>query len=88
MNETIEFSLDIPSNFEGAAGAALIRAAYLFPDITFEQIGGRIHVRGARAKDESEIRKEVLYLIYRERIRADFEPFRRKALERIYGPSQ
>lgn len=82
----LHFFLEVAPDFETAVTSALVRAAYLFPELEFGRHGSRIQIQGASDKTEAAIRKELSYLIYRERVRRDFEPFRRKALARIFGP--
>jgi len=77
--------IEIASEFSDVVPAALTRIAYLFPDLSIEQTGGSLKIIAPTELDLGTIRKEIHYLLYREKIRADFAPFRKLAFDRLFG---
>lgn len=77
--------IEVPDELREAIPVALARAGYLYPEAQFRKSRGSIIASANTPKTEEMLKKEILYLLYREHIRSKFEPFRRTALKRLYG---
>lgn len=77
--------VSVPSELARSIPAAVTRASYLFPDLSFVAEKHGISVDGMSPNERSSIEKEISYILYREHIRQQYEPFRRKALSILYG---
>lgn len=80
-----KLTIDIPAALERAVEPAILRASYLFPEIEITACGSVVVVKSFDPKKRAAIEKEIKYLIYREHVRQEFAPYRKKALDRVYG---
>lgn len=80
-----KLTIDIPPALKRAIEPAILRAGYLFPEIEITADGSVIIVQSFDLKKRAAIEKEIKYLLYREHIRQEFAPYRKKALDRVYG---
>lgn len=84
-NSEDEMLVEIAPDLQDAVDGAILRAAYLFPQVSFERAGNGVKISGLPPSDAPKLKKEFSYLVYREHIRRRFEHQRRRALERLYG---
>ena len=61
---------------------AIIRLSYLYPKLNFEKKNNSIFVKGL-IEDEENIKKEVNFCVYREKIYAENLEIRKKIFEEI-----
>jgi len=59
------------------AELALVRLGYLNPKLTFKYLEHSIVVSSLDVMDEAQIRRDVLYALYREKIYAETLPMRK-----------
>jgi len=73
-----EISIVISKSFREFVESALVRLGYLFPDIEWSFDEGSSEIRaGIRGNENpNEIRKEILFQLYREKIYHDTLPIR------------
>ena len=77
-------TIEIPDSFRGYVDAAIVRAAYLFPELTIcaAEESLSVDISGLdESMDLEQIKKEFLNVLYRERIYSETLPIRRT----IYG---
>ncbi|AMY01611.1 hypothetical protein AB0V79_03955 [Mesorhizobium ciceri] len=65
-----ECVVKIPPQFEKYADAAMLRLQALYPNCRLEWKGGTISI-GSSAGIEDQLRKDILYAVYREKIYAE-----------------
>ena len=75
-------SVDIPEAFTGLIDNAILRLNYLYPDLQFSVQGSVINVQGEIDSVE-QLKKEITYLIYREKVYEEYLPIRKKIYEDI-----
>ena len=79
-------SSKIVINFDGFKNeflkAAIVRLSYLFPKIQFSIVNNSIQLEGIIENEES-IKKEVNYIVYREKIYAESLEIRKKIFDKI-----
>lgn len=80
-----KITIDVPPDLERAMEPAILRAGYLFPDIRITADGSSIVAQSFDPEESATIEKEIKYLLYREHVRQEFAPYRKKALDRVYG---
>ena len=76
------YSVDIPEAFTGLIDNAILRLNYLYPDLQFSVQGSVINVQGEIDSVE-QLKKEITYLIYREKVYEEYLPIRKKIYEDI-----
>lgn len=78
-----KFAIAVPVALRGIVDSGLARIGYLYPDIgcTFDGESGEIHVQADTDALTDELRSEILYHLYREKVFLDTLPIRR----RLYG---
>ena len=62
--------------------SAIVRLSYLFPKIQFSIVNNSIQLEGIIENEES-IKKEVNYIVYREKIYAESLEIRKKIFDKI-----
>lgn len=77
--------VDAPAAMKPSLAATAVRMSYLYPTFAIAEHDGGLSVSGVPKGDREIIKREVSYLLYREHIRGKFAPYRRKALDRVYG---
>ena len=79
-------SSKIVINFDGFKNeflkTAIIRLSYLYPKIQFSIVNNSIQLEGIIENEES-IKKEVNYIVYREKIYAESLEIRKKIFDKI-----
>ena len=79
-----KINITIPDSFIDYVEAAIVRASYLFPELTICAVkeSMKVDISGLNeSMDSEQIKKEFLNILYRERIYSETLPIRRT----IYG---
>lgn len=76
-----DFVIDIPSKFESFLDTAILRFQYLYPELELAIIGLRVNIRTPQPHSLSSLKKELLHLLYKEKIYSETLEIR-KALYR------
>lgn len=79
----INFEILLPSAFASFAPAAVQRLGYLFPTAIFHFDGDRINVEADDKCNAENLRAEVLYSVYRQKIYEETLDMRRTLLEAL-----
>lgn len=77
-----KISVDIPEAFTGLIDNAILRLNYLYPNLQFSVQGSAIKVQG-QIDSVEQMKKEITYLIYREKVYEEYLPIRKKIYENI-----
>ncbi|WP_133304820.1 hypothetical protein [Mesorhizobium sp. DCY119] len=64
-------AVEIPQQFESYVAAALLRVQVLFPALKFQQCDNGVTIHGIAVAEEGNVRKALLYAVYREKIYAE-----------------
>ena len=83
VNNTVRIA--VPANLSGFLDTALARLGYLHPMLVFERRRDEIIIIGAPSQQEAELRRDVLYALYREKIYAETLPMRQALLGAVTG---
>jgi hypothetical protein len=65
------FVVEIPPQFEKYADAAMLRLQALYPNCRLSGKGGTISIGSSGGIAEEQLRKDILYAVYREKIYAE-----------------
>ncbi|MDC6483294.1 hypothetical protein PQY77_03730 [Candidatus Pelagibacter sp.] len=77
-----ELFVDLKDFKEEHLRLAITRLSYLYPKLNFEKKNNSIFVKGL-IEDEENIKKEVSYCVYREKIYSENLEIRKKIFEEI-----
>lgn len=75
--------IDVDEVFARHVKAAVARLQYLYPSLTFAVAGQSIAVDGLTDTSEDNLRRDVAYQLYREKIYQDGLPMRQAMYEAI-----
>jgi hypothetical protein len=73
----------VPSPFQPHAAAALVRLQYLFPAVSFVLDDGGFAVEPTDDVSVADLRREIAYALYREKIYVDTLPMREALLRAV-----
>ena len=73
----------VEPTFSEYVSSAITRLGYVYPAYRFSAETGGISVSGALPDDPSDLRRDVLHMLYRERIFKETLPLRRRLLEAL-----
>ena len=75
-----ETILHLPDQFASYIDVAIVRLAYLYPEMNFSRVGiCGVNVSGS-CQDWASIKKEITYVVYREKIYSETLPLRSKIM--------
>lgn len=83
MTHLLDVAIDIPEAMRGYIDAAITRVGYVQVRWVISRVENRIVVRSTADASESDIRREVLYAVYREKILSETMDMRRALLETV-----
>lgn len=83
MNTILDVIIDIPQSMQDYADAAVVRVGYARTTWVISRHDRAIVVRAPADAGASEIRREVLYAVYREKILSETMDMRRALLETV-----
>lgn len=75
----------IPSDLWVYIPQALVRLGYLYKDLEFRQVGEGVAVEGKKESLSPELRREVRYQVYREKIYQESLPLRSAMYKMLSG---
>lgn len=76
--------INTPDELSDYVAEAVVRLGYLFPDLIFKSCDSGIQVEGA-VSDETKLRRDVLYAVYRQKIFITTLPLRTSLVRLLAG---
>lgn len=83
MNTSPDVTIDIPRSMQDYADAAVIRVGYVRSTWVVSRHEGVIIVRAPADTSTADIRREVLFAVYREKILSETMDMRRTLLQTV-----
>ena len=75
--------IPVPASFRPYLDAAVVRLGYLKPMLQFAGSDEGIRVSGASPAERDELTRDVMHVLYREKIYAETLPMRRRLVEAL-----
>lgn len=75
--------VEVPPRFLEYLDVALVRLHALFADYRFSRTDCTIHVHGSESLSQDQVRRTILYTVYREKIYAETLDMRQALIEAV-----
>lgn len=75
--------VEVPSRFQEYLDVTLVRLQALFPDCQFSRVDCTIFVQGSESRSQDQVRRTILYTVYREKIYAETLGMRQALVEAV-----
>ncbi|TGS14445.1 hypothetical protein EN852_014675 [Mesorhizobium sp. M2E.F.Ca.ET.209.01.1.1] len=81
----VDVVAEIPPQFEKYADAAMLRLQLLYPSCRFAREEGAISIAAPSGIARDQLRKDILHIVYREKIYAETLPMRQALVAAVTG---
>jgi hypothetical protein len=81
--KSVQVTIDIPYTLHRFVDGALLRLQSQYPNLDFRASSTGIEVASTAALDLSDLRKQISYAVYREKIYVETLPLRRSLIEAV-----
>lgn len=81
--KSVKVTIDIPRTFHGFVDGALLRLQSQYPSLDFRASSTGIQVASAIALDLDDLKRQISYAVYREKIYVETLPLRRSLIAAV-----